>query len=80
MIMKIEKQVFTELIKTLFSIQTKILWVVFIMKKKKSKPASLGVLSLIVLGIVAYFAAKSLEAIKELDMSDPFDVDFGEDF
>jgi hypothetical protein len=50
------------------------------MKKKKSKPASLGVLSLIVLGIVAYFAAKSLEAIKELDMSDPFDVDFGEDF
>ncbi len=50
------------------------------MKKKKSKPASLGVLSLIVLGIVAYFAVKSLEAIKELDMSDPFDVDFGEDF
>ena len=46
----------------------------------KKKNAGVGVLSLIVLGIVAYFAAKSLEAIKELDMSDPFDVEFGEDF
>jgi len=46
--------------------------------KKKKAASGLGVISLIVLGIVAYFAAKSLEAIKDLDMSDPFEVDFDE--
>ena len=46
----------------------------------KKKNAGVGVLSLIVLGIVAYFAAKSLESLKELDMSDPFDIDSEDEF
>lgn len=46
--------------------------------KKKKTATGLGLISLIILGIVAYFAAKSLEAIKDLDMSDPFEVDFDE--
>lgn len=45
----------------------------------KKKNAGIGIMSLIVLGIVAYFAAKSLESLKELDLSDQFDVDFGFD-
>ena len=46
--------------------------------KKKKTAGGLGIIPLVVLGIVAYFAAKSLEAIKDLDMSDPFEVDFDE--
>lgn len=46
--------------------------------KNKKTAGGLGIISLVVLGIVAYFAAKSLEAIKDLDMSDPFEVDFDE--
>jgi len=46
---------------------------------RKKKATSFGILSLIVLGVVAYIAAKSLESLNELDMSDPFEVDFDEE-
>jgi len=44
----------------------------------KKKNTSIGILSLVILGVVVYFAAKSLESLKELDMSDAFDIEWDE--
>lgn len=42
----------------------------------KKKNTSVGILSLVILGVVAYFAAKSLDSLRELDMSDAFDIEW----
>lgn len=42
----------------------------------KKKSTGVGVLSLVILGVVVYFAAKSLDSLKELDMSDAFDIEW----
>lgn len=42
----------------------------------KKKSTGVGVLSLVILGVVVYFAAKSLDSLRELDMSDAFDIEW----
>lgn len=49
------------------------------MRKRESMKTKLTVSALMLLGamgLTAYVTFKSLEALKELDLSDPFEVDF----